>query len=361
MQLLSDPVRRPAALFRHGGAPAGRGRILDCSASINPCGPSLAVRRALTRNFRAIASYPDPRCTALVARLAAIHGVGPNQVVIGNGSNELIHALPRAVRPKRVAIAEPTYTEYLRASLRTGARVAHYLAEGADFALEPFDPAGADLVWLCNPNNPTGQLWQRSILLSWIEANPRTVFVVDEAYLPFLPNEAEVSLTSAADRVTNLVVLRSFTKFHALPGLRLGYTITNPDLARRLRCRLAHWSVNALAQVAGLVALDDDPGFLRRTLAWVEEARTFLHNGFRFLSEHLRPVPTQSVFGLLRVHTITSTQLVGALRQRGIWVRDASNFVGLDHHHVRVSPGLSTDNQRLLRELTQYLATTALR
>jgi threonine-phosphate decarboxylase len=352
MQKLSYPVPPSVVLFRHGGTPAGGGPVLDFSASINPLGPPASVLRALRQALPSVARYPDPSCADLAARLAALHGVAPDQVVVGNGSSELIQALPRAVRPRRVAIAEPTYTEYLRASLLVGAEVEHWLADGEDFALAPFDPGGTDLVWLCNPNNPTGQLWPRPLLLAWLKAFPRTCFVVDEAFLPFLPDEAAHSLVPDVERLPNLVVLRSLTKLYALPGLRLGYAVTDPDLAERLRGQLPPWSVNVLAQAAGRAALAD-AAFLARTRAWAETEMVFLHRQLTGL-RHLRPIPSRSVFQLLRLHGVTSARLTAALREHGLLVRDASNFVGLDRHHVRVSLRAPEDNRRLVGELVRW-------
>jgi threonine-phosphate decarboxylase len=354
MRQLPRSLPRPAGLFRHGGSPPGRGPVLDFSASINPLGPPAGVLRALRRALGSVARYPDPGCTELTARLAALHGVEPRQVVVGNGSSELIHALPRALRVTRAAIAEPTYTEYLRASLAAGADVDHWLAEGDDFAVEPFDPGGAELVWLCNPNNPTGQLWPRSVLLSWVESFPRTAFAVDEAFLPFRGDEAAVSVVSAVGRLPNLVVVRSLTKLYALPGLRLGFAVASPELAGRLRDQLAPWSVNALAQAAGVAALDD-ADFLGRTRARAEEEGDFLNRSLAGLAPTLRAVPSRAVFVLLRLRGDEAARLTAALRERGILVRDASNFVGLNGHHVRVAVRSPEDNRRLVGELSAWL------
>jgi threonine-phosphate decarboxylase len=358
MRKLLHPGPQPARLFRHGGSPAGRGSALDFSASINPLGPPDSVLRALHRELPAVAHYPDPDCAELAARLAALHGVSAEQVVVGNGANDLIHALPRAARPRRAAIAEPTYTEYLRASLLVGAEVEHWLAEGDTFNPEPFDPEGADLVWLGNPNNPTGQLWPRPALVRWLEAFPRTLFVVDEAFLPFLPDEAEHSLVPLLGRLPNLVVLRSLTKLYALPGLRLGYAVAHPDLAERLRDQLVPWSVNALAQAAGVAALDD-AAFLRRTRAWAGAELPFVNETLAGLTRNLEPVPSQAVFVLFRVRGLTAAWLAGALCESGIAVRDASNFVGLDAHYVRVSLRSPEHNRVLLWALFRSLATEA--
>src|SRR4051794_17133515 len=120
MRKLTRPYTDPAPLFRHGGRGAGRPDWLDFSANINPLGPPASVLHALQRQLNGIAHYPDPACRDLTDRLAAHHGVDPVQIVVGNGSNELIYAIARAFRPRRVAIAEPTFTEYLRASLAVG-------------------------------------------------------------------------------------------------------------------------------------------------------------------------------------------------------------------------------------------------
>jgi threonine-phosphate decarboxylase len=349
MHQLSEPAPPSAALFRHGGAAAGGGPVLDFSASINPLGPPAGAVRALRRQLASVARYPDPDCTALTARLAALHEVAPEQVVVGNGSSELIHALPRALRARRAAIVEPTYTEYLRASRAAGAKVEHWLPDGDTVEPEPFDPGGAGLVWMGNPNNPTGALWDVAVLLDWVLAFPATVFAVDEAFLPFLEREELLSLIPQLHRLPNVVVLRSLTKLYALPGLRLGYAVAPPDLAARLRGQLPPWSVNALAQVAGLAALDE-PGYLGRTHVW---ARTELPHFGRQLAElpHLEPRASGTVFVLVRLHGGSAARLTAALRERHLLIRDASNFVGLDGRYVRISLRSPEDNRRLVAEL----------
>jgi threonine-phosphate decarboxylase len=276
------------------------------------------------------------------------------QVVIGNGSSELIHAIPRAFRPQRVALVEPTYTEYLRASLLAGADVTHWLAEGDTFTPEPFDPEGADLVWLGNPNNPTGQLWPPGSLAPWVAAHPRTRFIVDEAFLPFLRDEAELSLVPFVGRLPNLVVVRSLTKLYTLPGLRLGYALTHPERADQLRAQLVPWSVNALAQVAGLVALEEEP-FLRATQRWFRRERQPFTAALQACVACLRPVSSRTIFSLVRLEGVTAGWLVRRLEERGIAIRDASNFIGLDNRYVRIAMRTPEDNRRLLEELAVVL------
>jgi threonine-phosphate decarboxylase len=369
MRKIPPPYTDPTPLFRHGGiAPADRAKLLDFSASINPLGPPGSVLQAIRAALPGIAHYPDPDCRELTEKLAAAHGVEPSQIVVGNGSNELIYAIARAFQPKRVAIAEPTYTEYLRASLLVGAQVDHWLAEGENFSLTPFDPEGADLVWLCNPNNPTGELWAgqaSQTLVPWMQAHSRTLFVVDEAFISFccwdfpgMTPTLPCSLVTA--KLENLIVLRSLTKLYALPGLRLGYAVTNPVRAARLRAQLAPWSVNHLAQVAGLAALGE-AAYHQRTKTWiVEEICPFGAGGTYFhrlphLSKVRLQVTSVCNFMLLRLNQHTAPDVTAQLRQRGLLARDASNFVGLDDHYLRVAVRTQTENERLVNELAEIL------
>jgi threonine-phosphate decarboxylase len=357
MQKISCPRPPSDTLYRHGDRPGPRPADgLDFSVNLNPLGPPETVIEALRRSLGggpappAVARYPDPACRRLAEQLAARHGVAASQVVVGNGSSELLHALPRAFPARRAAVVEPTYTEYLRASLRAGAEVEHWLPDDDAFRPVPFDPAGADLVWLGNPNNPTGWLWPRGRLAEWVGAFPRTLFAVDEAFLPFLPDGHAHSLVPLLNDLPNLVVVRSLTKLHTLPGLRLGYAVTGADRARRLREQLPPWSVNAMAQAAGLAALDDGD-FLRATHAWFRETVPAFFDQLRACSPRVRPLPSRASFFLLRLQGVTADELAGRLSQRGVAVRDASNFVGLDRRYVRVAVRRPEENRRLLDEL----------
>jgi threonine-phosphate decarboxylase len=360
MRKIARPYTDPSYLFRHGGVAASqRGKVLDFSASINPLGPPKSVLAGLREELPAIAHYPDPDCRALRQRLAEHHHVDADQFVVGNGSNELIYAIARALKPRRVAIAEPTYTEYLRASLLVGAEVDHWLAEGDDFKLKPFDPEGADIVWLCNPNNPTGAMWAGpDYLARWMEASPRTTFVVDEAFLPlrvqsFVAREVPRTMIDRLDRLRNLIVLHSLTKTYALPGIRLGYAVTQPDLARRLGAQIVPWSVNALAQRAGIAALEDED-YWHQSGDWFMSENTLAKLGDA--SPLLHPLSSQTIFHLVRLKRVKSDWLTARLAEHGIGIRDASNFVGLDNSFVRIARRTAPENARLVEALQTVLA-----
>jgi threonine-phosphate decarboxylase len=326
------------------------GLLLDFSININPLGPPPSVIEVLRAERGSITRYPDPACAALTEKLAAYHGATPDQIIVGNGSTELIYAIAQGCRPRRVAIVEPTFTEYLRASLLIEAASEHWLAEENGYDLQPFDPEEAELVWLCNPNNPTGRLWSAGVLREWIRKQRRTWFVVDEAFLPFLEDEREHSLISGLSAFTNLIVVRSMTKVYAFPGLRLGYAVSNEALADLVRSQLPPWSVNRLAQAAGLAALADS-GFLAQTRAWFKSERKSFSQALSRLSEHVDAVPSEANFTLLRLRHGTAAWMAQALAESGIAVREASNFVGLSERYIRVALRTSLDNERLLDKL----------
>lgn len=335
------------SLFRHGGAGPTCADWLDFSVNVNPLGPPQGVFRHL--EMRAlVADYPDPDCRRLTEALANHHQVAPECIVVGNGSSELIQIIPRALDCRRAAIVEPTYTEYLRACLLAEIPVDHWLCEPPDFIAAPFDPGAADLVWLANPNNPTSRLWPAGTLAPWIAAQPRTTFVVDEAFLPFVVAENQHTLCGEAARLGNLIVLRSLTKFYALAGLRLGYAVTTPALAERLRRHVPPWSVNGPAQVAGWAALMGHAVYRQQTLDWLQRDREPL---VAQLGAFGQVLPPSANFALLRLRDHTASDLCHQLRERGLVLRNAANFVGLDDRYVRVAIRGAADNRRLIAGL----------
>jgi threonine-phosphate decarboxylase len=353
MRKIPCPWTDPTPLFRHGDA-WGRVQpeLIDFSVSVNPLGPPAGVLHAL--RIPQIDRYPDPDSLQLRETLAARHGLEPDQIVAGNGANDLIYAAARAFRPGRVAILEPTYTEYFRASLRVGASVDHWLAEAPGFEPQQFDPDGVDLVWLANPNNPTGRLWDKGQLLGWIGSNPRIMFLVDEAFLPFRADGQAQSLISALAQLPNLVVVRSLTKVFAMPGMRLGYALACGSLAARLREEVVPWSVNSLAQAAGIAALQDS-AYLVKTQTWFEEEAQSFEERLGAFSPAIAPVPSQANFVLVKLEGTSAARLSRGLMEYGVTVRPAGNFVGLDDRYLRISARTTGENLRFLHALRTAL------
>jgi len=329
-----------------------RGDILDFSANINPLGPSPRVQEALAGVD--IAAYPDPHTLELREALALATGVAPQHIVTGNGSTELIHLLARAYlgAGDTAVILAPTFGEYEVACRLAGARVVFIRAEEANgfvwdvaAACRQIGQLAPKLVFLCNPNNPTGVYLERHRVQALAEAAGEGLLVVDEAYISFVAGG-----WSAAELLPrgNVVVLRSLTKDHALTGLRLGYALCPGQVAQALRLHQPWWSVNAMAQVAGMAALSHPEHALRGRVC-VEEARGYLRRELEALG--LRPLPAAANFILARVGD--APRLRASLLARGICVRDCTSF-GLPQY-MRVAVRTIPECQRLVVALREAL------
>lgn len=318
--------------------------VLDFSANVNPYGPSPTVRAAVARV--PLGAYPDRDCLELTAALADFEGVLPQRLLPGNGASELIWLAALAfVRPgDRVLILGPTFCEYARAAHLLGGCITECRTrEADDFAppreevvghLEALHPR---LVFLCNPNNPTGAALPPETIAGWARQHPRSLFVVDESYLPFAPGLG----SARTDSRENVLVLRSMTKDFGLAGLRLGYAVGDERAIGLLRRVQPPWSVNAPAQAAGVAALRDAP-HRQRSLNRIAQAKQDLTAGLARLG--LAAVPSSAHFFLVRVGDGAAFR--ARLLRRGIAVRDGASF-GLPGH-VRIAARRPEENERLL-------------
>lgn len=320
--------------------------VVDFSANLNPYGASPRVARALSEV--AISRYPDRHCGALHRAIAAANGVSPENVLAGNGSSELIHLLAfAALEPdSRVLIAGPTFCEYARAAGLCGARVRVAAAGSPDFAppLAALCRAAARerprLVFLCNPNNPTGAYLPPEEVRA-LRESVRAIgglLVLDEAYVDFVAGAWDCV---AALGLEGMLVLRSLTKLHGLAGVRLGYALSERSVIERLRAAQPPWSVNSFAQAAGAAALAD-PAHLERSRRALLREREALRAGLE--DAGYRPAPSATPFFLVPVGCASAFRR-HCLAQ-GVLVRDCSSF-GLPDY-VRISARAPHDTPRLL-------------
>ncbi|WP_173298771.1 threonine-phosphate decarboxylase CobD [Thermanaeromonas sp. C210] len=348
------------ALDKYGWKPE---EILDFSANINPLGPPAGVWACLTANLRAVCRYPDPASKELKEALSLELQVPPGALLIGNGATDIIYSLCFLLKPRAVLVAEPTFAEYRRAAEAAGARVLSLpLPAGEGFRLDGAEYsrclARVDMAFLCNPNNPVGNLIEDRDLAAVLEESRRqgTWLVVDESFLDFVQEDRRRSLCREALRYPNVVVLRSLTKFYALPGLRLGYAVASPSLIRHLEGRRDPWSVNILAQMAGVEALKDRE-FVVNTRKWLEEEKEYLYRGLASLSGS-RPYPPEANFILVDIGRTgwSSGRLAEACARRKVLVRDCASFAGLGDVHIRVAVRDRQANNILLAVLRELLS-----
>lgn len=335
-----------AELQRHGIAPTV---VIDFSENSNPFGPAPGVRTALVAVDPA--RYPDRDCLALRHLLAEQTGAALDEIVVGNGAAELLWLVAFAFLDQgdRVLILGPTFGEYARMARLMGAEVLEWRADATTaFAVDPdavakqIDMVQPKLIFLCNPNNPTGTVIDPATIAMWTERLPQTLFVVDEAYLAFVPGLCSLY----ASRLPNLLIVRSLTKEYALAGLRLGYALGPAALIAGLAQARVPWSVNAAAQTAGMAALADQ-AHLQQTLAALHVAKAELVAGLQGLG--LRPLPSQTHYFLLNVGS--GVALRQSLFPHGLLVRDCASF-GLPTY-VRIATRKPAENQTLLTCLAQ--------
>ncbi len=353
-------------------------RIIDFSASINPLGIPEIIRNEISSYSRNLVNYPDPEAKKLRHKIAGYYGMDPDTILCGNGSTELIYLIPRVLKPKKVLISAPTFSEYERACrISSKLKVESLkLKSENNFDINPDDfiytmknlkskirnPKSkiVTMAFLCNPNNPTGRLLKRNDVLKIADAAERLrcYLIVDEAFMDFCPED------SVIDEVKNnpyLIVLRSMTKFYALSGLRIGYGVFPKHLISRMKGYKEPWTVNSLAQRAGLIAVGE-MGYRGKTIALIKKEKQFLENNFKKID--IKFCPSDANFYLLKIippmppltkrrrGDFKTNMIVQRLNRKGILVRDCSNFKGLDNSYIRVAVKSHADNELLIKELT---------
>jgi histidinol-phosphate aminotransferase len=351
---MSGIVPRPAlervTPVPHGGhhSDLPPGEPLDFSANINPYGPSPRIWEAMQAVD--IARHPDPRATPLRYALAAHHGIDPSALLVGNGAADLIYQLATAyVRPgDRVLIVAPTFGEYAAAAAMMGAEVIeHRLSADTGYGLDSerlvhdVQRHQPRLLFVCNPNNPTGSYVDHAVVEALLHACPATLLVLDEAFVNFVA--APWRAVELLER-PNLLVLRSMTKDYALTGLRVGYAMAAPEVIAALEKVQPPWTVNALAQAATLAALADT-AHLYTTLAQLARDSSDLHSDL--IAAGFAPLPSAVHYCLLPVHS--ASEWKAALLERRILVRDCTSF-GLPQH-IRIAAQQTADNACLVAAL----------
>ncbi|MCU0586574.1 MAG: threonine-phosphate decarboxylase CobD [Syntrophobacteraceae bacterium] len=338
--------------------------ILDFSASINPLGPPAGLWEELRKGYPALQHYPDISNRDLVEALAELHRAAPDQVVVGNGSTELIYWLARALNLERAVVAVPTFSEYLRAFQREGVGLER-LVSTEDAGFQPdLEHLGArvaearpDAVLLTHPGSPSGVLLAPQVRLWAVEAcrSQGWTAIIDEAFIDFCEEE---SLKSLLMETTPLVIIRSMTKFYAIPGLRLGYILTSPELARRIRQLVPPWSINTFAQIAGAYCARQEK-YRAETIALVTREREFLAAGLGE-SGLGRAIPGVANYLLVRMadHLPGVRKLQEDLLHRHrILIRDCWNFDGVGERFFRIAVRLPEQNRRLLAALKEWVET----
>lgn len=345
----------------HGGDWAGYeaqygGTPLDFSANISPLGLPQGVQTAVIDSLAQAASYPDPLCRALRGAVAQAEGVDPDWCLCGNGAADLIYRVVLAKRPARALVTAPAFSEYEAALDLSGCKTGHFLLrEEEDFGLgEDFVEAigpETDMVFLCQPNNPTGRTVPRPLLALVLERcrAVNALLVVDECFCDFLDAPCGFTMTGLLGKYGNLLILKAFTKLYAMAGLRLGYCLcSDRALLDAMRDAGQPWAVSGPAQAAGIAALKETE-YVEAVRALIQAQRPRLAAELSRMG--LRVIPGEANYLLF----YSPTPLIQPLRERGILLRDCGNYHGLEAGWYRAAVRTGEENDRLTAALEEIL------
>ena len=333
--------------------------IVDFSASINPLGLSTLVKDSLIAALDSLVHYPDNSHFRLKQALSNYHGLPVENFSIANGSTDIIYQLPALIKGKKALIVSPSFSEYTRSLGQSDWTVRHFILSAKDdfaldtAALEHALKEGFDLLYLCNPGNPSGTLYPRQIIekVYRLCESCGTFLVLDEAFMDFCEPASAKQMIIDSDHG---IILRSMTKFFAIPGLRLGYAIASKNMVERIEAGSRPWSVNTLAQVAGEAALNDSRHSLQ-TLELIELERNYLLEQLAGCPE-FQAYPSAANYLLVEIKNgITAAELKVRLLQQRILIRDCSSFTGLSANFFRIAVRTRPENARLLECLKKYI------
>jgi threonine-phosphate decarboxylase len=337
--------------------------LADFSSSINPLGSSPRALEAITNCLGQLPIYPDSNSTALREAIALHFGViGKDNIIVGNGSTELIYLFADVFLKKGdvALVAAPSFGEYASAIVKSGAKL-KLVKLGKDFQFGPAAfvkaMARAKTVFLCNPNNPTSMLIPHNALLQIVEKahEENTVVFLDEDFIEFVDDEKEHSLVNSIGKYPNVFVLRTFTKFYGLTGLRVGYGVADEETISVFSRAKMPWNVNSLAQAAAIAALADHE-HSRKTLEVVRKEKEFLSRELaRIKGFKVFPADTNFIFLDVRKSGMAASELRAKMIKHGVLVRNCSSFTGLDSFYIRVAVKTRRENEKLLDAFRKVL------
>ena len=341
-------------ISEHGGDIYSRQVRCDFSANLNPLGMPESVKNALINSVSEWESYPDPLCRILCKVLSEYENFSAENIVCGNGAADLIYRLVRTVNPKKAVITAPTFSEYEKALSENGTQVIrYYLSEENGFKADNgiiniFD-SSVDMLFLCSPNNPTGQLVPTYILKAAAKKclENDIILVCDECFLPFVTDNKNKSVREFMNQ--NIVVLNAFTKIYAMAGLRLGYALFGSTaLAERVQKIGQYWSVSTPAQLAGIAALQEKD-YIEKTVQLIKKEREFLTAELKKLG--FKVYNSEANFILFRC----DLPLDELLLNEKIAIRNCSNYEGLTEGYFRIAVRNHEENIMLISAIRRCL------
>lgn len=349
------------ANFGHGGNAKELSRknkleydkIIDFSANINPLGMPNSVKIEIINRLNEVEKYPDITYYELKCAISEFENVDKESIILGNGAAEVLFNIVRGINPRNALILAPTFSEYEEAVSVVNGEITYYeLREENNFCvlediLEQINDK-LDLVFICNPNNPTGVITPKELLKKiLIKSKENSVItVIDESFLDFI--EGDLSMVSLVSEYDNLIVIKSLTKFFALPGLRIGYGIcSNTELNEKIEKISPAWNINILAEIATKTALKDK-GYIKKT-------KMFLNKEKEYLLENLQQIKQLKIYNpsvnFIFFKSLINIDLKHELLSKNILLRSCSNYQGLNSNYYRIAVRTHEENRILIEKI----------
>lgn len=336
--------------------------FIDFSSNINPLGFPKQLKKIIADNLESISYYPDIESKVIRSVLSRHLNIHADNLLIGNGSIELIFLIAQALSPRKALIPVPNFSEYERALNLVGTNnIFLKLSEKNNFQLNLDELlsrlSAVNLIFLSNPNNPTGALFNKDLMKDLLKEceKRKTFLVIDEAFMDFVQGGNDISMLESAARSKYILVLQSMTKFFALAGLRLGILVGSKELLNKISKYQPPWSVNSLAQAAGAKVIEDT-SFIKKSREYLFKEREYLFKGLQTINSLKSYIPSSNfIFCKILNKSISSTSLFDSCAKKGIFIRDCSNFRALDNSFIRVAIRKRDENKKLIEVLKEII------
>lgn len=349
------------ASFGHGGNAKEISRtnkieynkIIDFSANINPLGMPSSVKKAIIDNLDEVEKYPDITYFELKSAISEFENINIEKLILGNGAAEVLFNVVRGINPKNSLIQAPTFSEYEEATKAIDGNIIYYeLKEEHKFYIQEdildYINADLDLMFICNPNNPTGVITEKSLLAKILDKAKKNnvIVLIDESFLDFI--KENLSMISYINEFENLIIIKSLTKFFALPGIRIGYGIcSNIKLIEKIEGISPAWNVNIFAEVATKAGLKDK-NYIEKSIKFINDEKEYFYMGLKKIKEIEVYEPSVN---FILFKALIKLDLKEELLKHNILIRSCKNYNGLDNSYYRVAVRTHEENSIFLKSL----------
>lgn len=331
--------------------------IIDFSSNINPkLVPNL--EKYILEGLIKCKSYPDINYTKLRRNIGNYININPGYIIPGNGATEIIYLLMKNIK-KRLAILNPTFSEYERGAKLNNLEIINFMLNKDDEFSVNLEEIEAnidsfDSLFICNPNNPNGKVKNIEELLKIIIKNDK-LLIVDETFMEFVYDDENYSLISYVEKYKNIFIIKAVTKFFGMPGIRLGYGVTsNKKLIDDIYRYKEPWTVNSFADTLSNYIFNDEE-YIKSSKAYYFKERLYMLDSLRKIKK-IHVYDTDTNFILIRLKDINAEELkLNLFKESNILIRNASNFIGLDENYIRIAIKSHEENQLILKELNKLL------